>query len=96
MRIACIFSDKPEMLEHRKQFGEDHLAYLEANADEILIAGGFREAPDSDFIGGMWILEVDTFERAKVLVEHDPYYVPALRSYQLRVWGKALDTKVVL
>lgn len=96
MRIACIFSDKPEMNNHRKLFGSDHLQYLSDHETEILIGGGLRNEPDGNYVGGMWILEVDSFERAKELVENDPYFVPELRSYELKIWGKAFDKPVVL
>lgn len=96
MRLACIFNDKPEMNEHRKKFGSEHLNYLKKHEKEILIGGGFRDLPDGLYVGGMWIMEVDSFERAKHLIENDPYFVPELRSYSLKVWGKAFDEPVVL
>lgn len=96
MRIVCIFADKPEMNEHRKIYGSDHLAYLKENQDEILIGGGLRDEPNGSYVGGMWVLEVESFQRAKELIESDPYYAPELRSYQLKVWGKAFDEPVVL
>lgn len=96
MRIVCIFTDKPEMNEHRKRYGPDHLAYLKENQDEILIGGGLRDEPNGPYLGDMWVLEVESFQRAKELIESDPYYRPELRTYQLKVWGKAFDEPVVL
>ncbi|ATX75871.1 MULTISPECIES: YciI family protein [Reinekea] len=96
MRLACIFTDKIEMNEHRKMYGSDHLNYLKENNKEILIGGGFRDEVDGQFVGGMWILEVASFERATELIENDPYFVPELRSYKLKLWGKACDEPVVL
>jgi len=97
MRWIAIFDDKPGMLEVRQQGEPLHLAYLRAHENEILIAGGLREAPDGGFVGGLWVLEVASKERAAELVENDPYFVPQHRSYRLLTWGKALaDKQVVL
>jgi len=84
------------MLEVRKERQDLHLKYLKTNATEILIAGGCREAPDAAYVGGLWILEVATKERAIALIENDPYFVPSCRSYQLLVWGKAFAEKSVV
>lgn len=96
MRLAVIFDDKAEMMAHRAKYEPLHLAYLEANHREILIGGGLREKPNDVFVGGMWVLEVDSFARAEELIKNDPYYQPNLRSYKILVWGKAGDRDVVL
>lgn len=84
------------MLGVRREREPLHLAYLERHASEILIAGGLREAPDTAFVGGLWVLEVASRERAVELVENDPYYVPTMRRYRLLTWGKAFDRGVML
>lgn len=95
-RWVVMFDDQPEMLDVRREREPLHLAYLERHASEILIAGGLREAPGATFVGGLWVLEVASRERAVELIENDPYFVPALRRYRLLVWGKALDRVVTL
>ena len=96
MRWIVFFTDTPEMLAVRQQREFDHLAYLRQHAGEIKLAGGCRPAPEASFVGGLWILEVATRERAIELIENDPYFEPLWRSYQLLTWGKALDGPVVL
>jgi uncharacterized protein YciI len=93
MRWVAIFDDQPSMLAVRREREPLHLAYLRAHEGEILIAGGLREAPGGGFVGGLWVLEVESRERAVALVENDPYFVPACRSYRLLTWGKALADK---
>lgn len=95
MRWIAIFTDTPEMLDVRKEREPLHLDYLRAHETEILIGGGCREAPGGPFVGGLWVLDVASQERAVELIENDPYFVPALRSYRLLTWGKALADKVV-
>jgi uncharacterized protein YciI len=93
MRWVAIFDDKPAMLAVRQEREALHLAYLRAHENEILIAGGLREAPGAGFVGGLWVLEVESKERAVELVQNDPYFVPEHRSYRLLTWGKALADK---
>ena len=97
MRWVAIFEDTPQMLEVRRANESRHLEYLGKHTDEILIAGGLREAPSAAFVGGLWILEVASKERAVQLVEGDPYFAPPHRKYKLLTWGKALaDRQAVL
>jgi uncharacterized protein len=96
MRWVVIFEDTPEMLAIRKEREAQHLAYLQLHEDEILIAGGLRDEPGGAFVGGLWVLEVGSKERAVQLIEADPYFAPSCRSYLLRAWGKALAEKRVV
>ncbi len=96
MRWIAFFDDQPQMLAVRKEREALHLMYLRQHENEILIAGGLREAPGSAFVGGLWALEVPSKERAVALIENDPYFVPALRSYRLFTWGKASGDKAVV
>jgi uncharacterized protein YciI len=94
-RWIVVFDDKPEMLDVRKEFGQQHLAYLDAHKDQIQIGGGLRPNPGEDFVGGLWILEVNTREEAISLIENDPYYRTEFRSYRLFTWGKAFEDRFV-
>jgi uncharacterized protein YciI len=95
MRWIAYFTDTPEMLQVRQEREALHLEYLRRNESEILIAGGCREAPGSTFVGGLWVLEVASRERAVALIKSDPYFVPPHRSYRLLTWGKAFADKAV-
>lgn len=95
-RWIALFTDAPEMLEVRQQHGNAHLAYLDANRDKILIGGGLRPEPGMPFVGGLWVLDVESREEAVMLVESDPYYRPEFRRYELLVWGKAINRPVTL
>jgi len=95
MRWVAVFEDDLGMLEVRKARGQAHLDYLSLNEKEILIGGGLRNGPGESFVGGLWVMEVASRERAVELIENDPYYVPALRRYKLFTWGKVFEDKVV-
>ena len=90
MRIAVIFEDGPEMANIRQAGEPAHLAYLEAHRIEIQLAGGLREDQATPYVGGLWVLEVSSKERAIQLIEGDPYFLVHPRKYRLLVWGKAL------
>ena len=96
MRIIAYFEDSPAMMDHRAKYEPDHLLYLKENQKEIPIAGGLRPEPGGKFVGGLWVMEVDSFERAEEIIKNDPYYAPDLRSYKLLVWGKAHEGDVIL
>ena len=96
MRWIAIFTDTPAMLAVRAQYGQAHLDYLAQHKPEIVLAGGCRHAPESDYIGGLWVLEVPNRARAVALVEQDPYFIHGARAYELRTWGKAFEDEQVL
>lgn len=95
-RWAVIFDDTPAMLEQRRRFGKEHLAYLEENSDRILIGGGLRPVPEAPFVGGLWIVEAASYDEVVSLVTNDPYFNPAHRRFKIFAWGKAFDKPVVL
>lgn len=90
MRLIVVFEDTPPMAAVRQRLEPAHLTYLREHVGEILIAGGTRDVPGGPYVGGLWILEVASKERAVQLIEADPYYRAERRPYQLLVWGKAL------
>ena len=96
MRLIAYFKDEPDMMTHRAKHQQDHLDYLEEHQDEIPIAGGLRPEPGGKFVGGLWVMEVESFERAEEIIKNDPYYAPELRSYEILVWGKAHERDAVL
>jgi uncharacterized protein len=96
MRWIALFEDSADMLHVRKRHQAAHLEYLVAFEREIIIAGGLRDDPAGPFVGGLWVLEVSSRDRAVKLVERDPYFIHGGRRYRLHVWGKALAGKQVL
>lgn len=96
MRWVAIFEDTEQMQQVRKTYEPAHFEYLAANESEIVLAGGLRNAPAGSFVGGLWVLEVPSRERAVELVERDPYFVHGVRSYRLHIWGKAFPERQVV
>jgi uncharacterized protein len=90
MRLAVIFDDTPGMAAVRARLEPAHLAFLEAHRSEIKQAGGLRHESGGAYLGGLWVFEVASRERAIELIEADPYQQAHPRPYRLLVWGKAL------
>ena len=95
-RWVVVFNDTPGMLDHRKQFGREHIAYLEKHSKRILSGGGLRAAPEAPFCGGLWIVEAPTHHDVVELVTNDPYFNPSHRRFEIFAWGKAIDKEVLI
>lgn len=73
-----------------------HLEFLEKNREEIRMAGGLRNEHGGTYVGGLWVFEVSSRQRAVELIESDPYFKANPREYRLLAWGKALPQFGVL
>lgn len=95
-RWAVIFRDSIEMLSVRanKKLRDQHVEYAR-NHPELLIGGGLKTDPDSAFCGAMWIVDVETKKEVESLILNDPFYVAEHRSYEIFIWGKILEDKIV-
>ena len=96
MRFVVIFEEGPEMAPVREAHEPAHLAYLEQHRQEIRMAGGLRNQHGGPYVGGLWVCEVASRERAVELIEQDPFYRARPRKYRLLAWGKALPQHDVL
>jgi len=96
MRFVVVFEEGPEMIPVREAHEPAHLSFLEVNREEIPMAGGLRNEHGGPYIGGLWVFEVKSRERAVELIESDPYFKANPRHYRLLAWGKALPQFNVL
>ena len=90
MRFVVIFDEGPEMISVRAEHEPAHLHFLEKNRDQIPMAGGLRNEHGGPYVGGLWVFEVASRQRAIELIEADPYFKANPRKYRLLAWGKAL------
>jgi uncharacterized protein YciI len=96
MRYVAIFDDDRAMADVRARLEPAHLAFLQAHRAEIRMAGGLRHEPGGAYVGGLWVFEVASRERAEQLIAADPYQQAHPRRYRLLFWGKALPQYEVL
>ena len=95
MRYVAIFDDDPAMVDVRARLEPAHLAFLEQYRAEIPMAGGLRDEHGGAYVGGLWVFEVASRERAESLIALDPYQIANPRGYRLLAWGKALPRFMV-
>ena len=96
MRFVVIFEESSEMIPVREAHEPAHLKFLEDNRAEIPMAGGLRNEHGGAYVGGLWVFEVRSRQRAVDLIESDPYFKANPRKYRLLAWGKALPQFQVL
>jgi hypothetical protein len=95
-RWAVVFSDSQAMAAVRAAHEKAHLTYLEANRPAILMAGGLRQEPGGPFSGGLWIVEAQSRDDVRRIVEADPYFQSGERQAQIFFWGRAFAEPVTL
>jgi hypothetical protein len=69
MRFVVIFEEGTEMVPVREAHEPAHLVYLEQHREEIRMAGGLRNQHGGPYVGGLWVFEVTSRERAVELIE---------------------------
>jgi len=90
MLIALIARDKPGALEIRKENRDAHLAYLEASADIVFMAGPLL-SDVGDMVGSLIILDMPDMKAAEHWAENDPYAKAGLfASVELIEWKKVV------
>ncbi|WP_366555591.1 YciI family protein [Aquibaculum sediminis] len=73
MLFALICHDKPNQLELRMQHRPDHLAYLDAHADQLVYAGPLLDEDESAPAGSLLVLDVPDRGSAEAFASGDPY-----------------------
>ena len=78
MLYAVIFTDDPARSAMRAQHMAAHLAFLERHADRIAAAGPLLDAARAPQ-GGLWLVEAESREAVRALIEEDPLWPTGLR-----------------
>lgn len=73
MLFALICQDRPNQLELRLQHRPDHLAYLEAHADQLVYAGPLLDEAEGKPTGSLLVLDVPDRGSAEAFASGDPY-----------------------
>jgi len=83
--ISCL--DKPDHGAVRAEIRPAHLAFLEANAARIKIAGPYLDDGGARMIGSLLVIEADDDAEARAFAEADPYARAGLfESVAIRPW----------
>ncbi len=90
MLIALIAKDKAGALDIRKANRDDHVAYLKASGETVMMAGPFLDDA-GDMCGSLIILNVADMAEAQAWAAADPYKAAGLfESVELTAWNKVL------
>ena len=73
MFYAILCTDKPDHQQLRADNRPAHLAYLEAHAEQILIAGPLPTEDGSAVTGSLLVLDFPDRAAAEAFAEQDPY-----------------------
>lgn len=96
MLFAVRFEDDPARIDVRQREMAAHLAWLEAHANRILVAGSLRREPGAHAEGGLWIVEAEDRAAVEALVEEDPFWTAGLRAaVHIHHWSKAFEDRRV-
>lgn len=82
--------DKPGSLYVRKEHRPAHLKFLEDNKALLLACGAKLNDDGSDLGGGIYIVNLESREAARALIEVDPFFKAGLFSeVKIVRWRKA-------
>lgn len=96
MLFAIRFTDDQQKRAVRERYRADHLAWLAARSDKILVAGSLRAQPDANPAGALWIVEAGSLEEARGVFATDPFWINGLRQdVEVFHWFKAFPHQTV-
>ena len=79
MIYAVLFEDNESHADMRAKHMADHLAFLERSLESIRAAGPLADANTGASAGGLWLVDADSPEAVKSLIETDPFWPSGLR-----------------
>ena len=92
MMYAVLFEDDDSRADMRPKHMPDHLDFLERNATSIHAAGPLKDTESDAPAGGLWIVEADSPQIARSLVEADPFWRTGLRkSVRVLEWTRVFS-----
>ncbi len=84
---AVILEDNDEFAAMRAKYMAQHLAFLEAHADEIMTAGPLTDTADGTPAGGLWLVKANSRQEVCSLLHADPFWPTGLRkSFRILEW----------
>lgn len=90
MLFVVLLTDKPNHGAMRAEQLPNHLGWLAAHKDSVLVAGALRHEPDEVPKGGLWVVQAESKEAVHVLAKTDPFFTCGLRErVDVFHWTKA-------
>ncbi len=79
MIYAVLFEDDESFSNKRAEHMDEHLSFLENNANNILSAGPLKNASDGSPAGGLWLVDAQDAKDVQSIIEVDPFWPTGLR-----------------
>ncbi|MEP7313696.1 MAG: YciI family protein [Pseudomonadota bacterium] len=80
MLFILRFTDKPDSLHIREKHYSAHIAWLDAHADSVLVAGVMKATADGPNVAALWIVSAASSDAALSLSDTDPFWMNGLRA----------------
>jgi len=80
MLFILRFTDKPDSLPLREQHLAAHVAWLDAHADAVLVAGTLRPEQEGPPVAAIWIVRAASRDAVLALSDSDPFWIHGLRA----------------
>ena len=96
MLFIVQFEDKPGVAALREKLFADHIKFLDANKEKVLVPGSVREVPSDRPLGGLWIVEAKDEAEVRDIFKGDPFWTNGMRaSVRINGWKKAFPDRKV-
>lgn len=93
MLFYIQYTDKPDALPIREKYYDQHVTWLKAHGDVILVAGVHRETPEARPKGAVWIVNAPDRAALTTLIDTDPFWEQGLRATRdISYFSAALPT----
>ena len=79
MLYVVLLTDSPVHGEVRQRLMPTHLAFLEQHQAHIRGAGPLQETGDGRGAGGLWLVEAQSPQAVREMVQQDPFWPTGLR-----------------
>lgn len=89
MAYLIIAKDHSGMGEQREGIRTDHRKYLKSFGEKILASGALLAEDKQTVIGGITLLDVESYNEAESFEKNDPYALAGIRkSIEIVYWRK--------
>ena len=89
MNYVVLFEDDETFSAMRDKYMADHLAFLESNRNRVQSAGPLKVESSGAAAGGLWLVDAESEQQVRKLVEDDPFWPTGLRkSVKVLAWTR--------
>jgi uncharacterized protein YciI len=89
--------DRENSADLRATHLHDHMEWLAAHADTLLVAGLMQPEPDAPHVGAIWIVKAPSREAVLAMADTDPFWLNGVRrSREVYYYGVRTALPVVV